>query len=427
MKLIKVAILTLIIRVCHLCIFVLFDSSFADYDSSVLLSYNRTTSSPLESLMVWDSVFYTQISNGGYEYEQFYAFFPLFPLLSSLLGPRFIALSAITICILSSVIMTTCFAWLSVQVLNDSALAASSTILLLFSQASTFHIAAYTESLFGALTMAGLCCLHSANRPLFALLGACLLFTLASASRSNGVIYAGYLAHYCLERSIISLSWRRDGSRILRACLWILIGAATSLLVFSPMILFQFHGYRSFCLPTPLKPSEALPNWCEDKPIPRIYPHVQSRYWGVGFLKYWQLKNLPNFILAAPSLLLTATGCYCYARRSRSHLQLVALGGLQSLSPTNGISRGFYSPAVAVHLLPWAFMASCAATLMHVQVATRFLSCCPASYWFTAHLIAEARRVKGRGGGQVGAAIWAINLGYTMIGSLLFVNFYPWT
>jgi hypothetical protein len=28
---------------------------------------------------------------------------------------------------------------------------------------------------------------------------------------------------------------------------------------------------------------------------------------------------------------------------------------------------------------------------------------------------------------QVGAAIWAINLGYTMIGSLLFVNFYPWT
>jgi len=31
-------------------------------------------------------------------------------------------------------------------------------------------------------------------------------------------------------------------------------------------------------------------------------------------------------------------------------------------------------------------MAACAALVMHVQVATRFLSCCPALYWFMAYL-----------------------------------------
>lgn len=32
------------------------------------------------SLMVWDSMFFGRIAQEGYEYEQFYAFFPLFPI-----------------------------------------------------------------------------------------------------------------------------------------------------------------------------------------------------------------------------------------------------------------------------------------------------------------------------------------------------------
>ena len=49
---------------------------------------------------------------------------------------------------------------LSEAVLHDSATATTATLLLLFGQASTFHTVAYTESLFGALTLAGLCCLY---------------------------------------------------------------------------------------------------------------------------------------------------------------------------------------------------------------------------------------------------------------------------
>ena len=44
------------------------------------------------SLMVWDSMFLGRIASAGYEYEQFYAFFPLYPLLvrlaSSFGAPR---------------------------------------------------------------------------------------------------------------------------------------------------------------------------------------------------------------------------------------------------------------------------------------------------------------------------------------------------
>ena len=32
-------------------------------------------------MMVWDSMFFGRIAQAGYEYEQFYAFFPLFPFL----------------------------------------------------------------------------------------------------------------------------------------------------------------------------------------------------------------------------------------------------------------------------------------------------------------------------------------------------------
>lgn len=425
----NVALLTLIVRLCHLGLLYLFDAFFSDYDSSVLLHYGQSTDArPLDGLMVWDSVFFSQISEGGYEYEQFYAFFPLFPLLSSSMGVKYIALSAHAISLVSSVVMTTCFAWLSSHVLNNDLLAARSTILLLLNQACTFHTAAYTESLFGALTMTGLCCLYcTKKRPadkidLIPFTLACLLFTLASASRSNGVVYAGYLVHYSLVRVVSCFNEGRTGEGLISALFCIICGLISSLLVFCPMILMQIHGQQQFCSHLS-NASTSIPPWCNEKPFPRIYAYVQSKYWGVGFLRYWQLKNLPNFFLAAPSILLAFIGCFSYASYSSEHLCFIVKGAL--LKPPVRIKSGFHSPQVAIHLFPWAFMAACALLVMHVQVATRFLSSCPASYWFMAHLVTEENRARGPKVIERGA--WAFNLSYLLIGSLLFVNFYPWT
>ncbi|DBA89617.1 TPA: hypothetical protein ACH3X2_004513 [Trebouxia sp. C0005] len=61
----------------------------ADYDTSTGLqtldcASADTVSAPLadswfQSKAVWDSVFFNRIALCGYEYEQFYAFFPLLP------------------------------------------------------------------------------------------------------------------------------------------------------------------------------------------------------------------------------------------------------------------------------------------------------------------------------------------------------------
>ena len=44
------------------------------------MSFHELPAGPA-SLMVWDSMFFGRIAMAGYEYEQFYAFFPLYPVL----------------------------------------------------------------------------------------------------------------------------------------------------------------------------------------------------------------------------------------------------------------------------------------------------------------------------------------------------------
>ena len=43
--------------------------------------------------------------------------------------------------------------------------------------------------------------------------------------------------------------------------------------------------------------------WCHAR-IPLPYGYVQDKYWNVGFLRYFELRQLPNFLLAAPALYL---------------------------------------------------------------------------------------------------------------------------
>lgn len=212
--------------------------------------------------------------------------------------------------------------------------------------------------------------------------------------------------------------------------------------------------------------------WCKAR-VPLVYNYLQSHYWGVGFLRYFQLKQLPNFLLASPILSLALCSIIHYMRlqpeiffslgfraspeEKNSAAVLFSLGAdkrsnsdqfskksipqtqenhnlrrrkqLQgeesAASPTGCKSSarlGYLSAFVLPFVLHLGFMAATAFFVMHVQVSTRFLSASPPLYWFASYLM-----VSPGAGRRWGYLIWAYSAAYILLGSLLFSNFYPFT
>ena len=126
----------------------------------------------------------------------------------------------------------------------------------------------------------------------------------------------------------------------------------------------------------------------------------------MGLFKYYELKQLPNFILAAPILGLTLAGVTEFAKASPTAFF------------TLGLSRTSQPDGALASVYLWGGMAAIALVAMHVQVATRFLSVCPPLYWYCAAI--------ERQGGGVGRAVWTFFLLYATLGALLFPNGYPW-
>ncbi|EFJ47490.1 hypothetical protein VOLCADRAFT_91860 [Volvox carteri f. nagariensis] len=80
--------------------------------------------------------------------------------------------------------------------------------------------------------------------------------------------------------------------------------------------------------------------WCSAQ-VPYVYGFVQSEYWNVGFLRYWtwqQPPQLPNFLLAAPVVLLSVSGLAVYCTANCRHVMLRL--GLTPLEPAEPPPRG---------------------------------------------------------------------------------------
>lgn len=93
---------------------------------------------------------------------------------------------------------------LSRSILQDERLSALATALYCFNPASAFHAAAYTEGLFAALSFAGMWHLHRPRQYWWGV----LCFALGTATRSNGLLNAGFVAHRGLRHLL--LAWRRN-------------------------------------------------------------------------------------------------------------------------------------------------------------------------------------------------------------------------
>ncbi|CAI0474909.1 unnamed protein product [Linum tenue] len=419
--------------------------------------------SAVEDSVVWDGVYFVRIAQCGYEYEQSYAFLPLLPVLMSILSRTIFAplvpligfravlsLAGYAVNNVAFVFAAVYLYRLSVLILDNTQVALTASVLFCFNPASIFYSSIYTESLYSLSSLGGLYHLISGATNI-----SVLWFALSACARSNGVLNAGYFCIQTMHRvyDVVFLQ-----KRTCSAVQVIVVGVLRCFCTFAPFIAFQAYGYLNLCLGLPL---DEMRPWCKAK-IPLLYNYIQGRYWGVGFLTYFQFKQLPNFLLASPILSLSLCSIIHYMRSQprmffslgflspdgqtrsmvnsrvlfffflfmctdkvgashrKKHMTEEDNDHIASVESNEALDKGRRISAFVVPCtLHLAFMAATAFFVMHVQVATRFLSSSPPLYWF-----ASSKMLAGKKWGKL---VQGYCIAYILLGSLLFSNFYPFT
>ena len=300
----------------------------------------------------WDSQYYLYIAKYGYNYQRCHAFFPLYPLLIRSVGsvlfltPLGSLVPYWSILVISGVIISNATFVLSAGLLYQLTLEISSTngpilqpisstkapmsqppsstkvpisqsvsstndlisqsiaaltvIFYTLNPASVFMSSVYTESLFACLSFAGMLAVKRTQ-----LFIAAFLFSLASATRSNGIVLSGFIFYYHLIY-LYQLPKRTFIQVVLQTIKMLL----QVLIVWLPFIGFQMYSYYQFCKPVGI--TYFLPPSVCRWVIPIPYSYLQETYWGVGFLRYYEWKQVPNCVLALPMTVLSLTCIWIY-------------------------------------------------------------------------------------------------------------------
>jgi len=278
----------------------------------------------------WDALYFLHISEYGYTYENTLAFFPLFPLVvrcvaHSVLFPLQLCMSYASVLLISAVIVNTvCFVLSAISlyqlgqiVLGSDVLAFRAAQFYCINPASVFFSAAYSESCYALLAFRGMLLLE---RNLW--ISSAIFFALSGAARSNGLVNIGFLLY---RTACDMVAWHKVKARIsvIRFALYVCRLAMVLLLCFVPFLAFQHYAYTIFCdqsatyqdLPEHIRqygnklgyrmPYMEQSAWCSSWPQ-LSYSYIQSSHWNIGFLNYYELKQIPNFMLATPMALLCA-------------------------------------------------------------------------------------------------------------------------
>ncbi|KAL5727750.1 hypothetical protein ACHQM5_000907 [Ranunculus cassubicifolius] len=483
-------------RILILSLIVFWRVLLSPYDTSAtlnpkcLFTHSNNTSPPesirwpwigsaIEGSIVWDSVYFVRIAQCGYEYEQNYAFLPLLPICLNILSRTVFAplvpvigyravlgLSGYVINNIAFVFAAVYFYRLSLLVLKDSRAALRASLLFCFNPASIFYSSVYSESLYSLFSFGGIYYLLSGANII-----AVLAFALSGSARSNGVLNAGYICFQTMHQTIDAIQKKCIGLAVQS----LVAGAIRSIFIFLPFIVCQYYGYYNICR---RNSSDEMSPWCKAR-VPLLYDYLQSHYWGVGFLRYFQFKQLPNFLLATPILSLAVCSIVHYTKlrpeivfslgfRASDEEKKHAVALYTSMNSRKIVGDTFSSMEVlyntsrednklkqrkqksrqqdydhvrdpqkslngenktgysSILILPFVFhlgfMAATAFLVMHVQVATRFLSASPPLYWFCSYIMVSTGSSR-----RWGYLIWAYSVAYILLGSLLFSNFYPFT
>ncbi|XP_034943072.1 GPI mannosyltransferase 2 [Chelonus insularis] len=447
-----------------------------------ITNYDKTITILFGGLTRWDAQYFIHIARYGYTYENTLAFFPLYPIsvryVSRIIKKILFIFNDQSVVLLAAVLINfVCFVRSSVifydlskRVLGNTTTAYKAAILYCINPASIFFTAAYSESMFAYLTFYSMIAAIKNNRFV------CLPIGLSGIVRSNGLVNLGYPLYYSIQElfffslpKVIS-EYRHPSvqsgfiSELLNFFSTLLWMFNTILLSLVPFILLQIYNYILFC--TERINSTAVPShvvnyglinnlvmpgnnklpWCEQT-VPVAYSFVQEKYWNVGFLKYYQIKQLPNFCLAMPILYIMLKCAKEYFIENKRQLY-----NFEFLT-TNSVEKVSITKRYPVQMFPFVvhglFLTIFCILFVHIQVSTRLLgSASPLLYWFSAITMSHRVRKSDKDEYEINDnayskwKVFFMNqkkytkkdklfliyfLGYTIIGCFMYSNFLPWT
>ena len=244
--------------------------------------YNYIVEFILGGFTRWDSEYFLHIVHKPFHYA--------LPFLST---KDVILVTAVIINLTAFVLAGLMLYKLTDEMFHRPTLSHITIILYCINPASVFMTSVYSESVFMLLVITGLYTLHCHHDWV-----AMVMFMLAGLTRSNGILLTGYFLWYYWLKLL------SDNILIFLSTLSKLFVQIS--MVISSFVSFQLVAYWLFCHNT-VTPLE----WCEHT-LPISYTYIQQHYWNNGWLRYYQLKQIPNFLLASPTIILCSYWLFCY-------------------------------------------------------------------------------------------------------------------
>jgi phosphatidylinositol glycan class V len=134
------------------------------------------------------------------------------------------------------------------------------------------------------------------------------------------------------------------------------------------------------------------------------------------------MKQIPNFILAAPIIALSVFGLKSYIQTDSTRFWSIGL--ISNKKSTSSVEEeSFVSSKLSVHMYLWAFMLLYVVTTMHIQVIIRFFTSLPPLYWYVGDIwIKGFNEKKNTFMANVVLGYFVL---YGLIGIVLFSGFLP--
>jgi len=465
---------------------------------------DKLTGFLFDGLVRWDAQHFLHIAQHGYTYESNLAFFPFYPLCVRTLASAlywcqsdYMFLNFMSLVKISGVLLSNLFFILALEelydlsrrVLKDEYLAYKAALFFAINPASIFFSAPYSESLNALLTFYAMSKFHKAFSA-----KSCVAVSLASATRANSILNIGFVVYHSLkivametilfvrtkkmakEKAEISSTIANILGDALIPGLFNLVGCVVS------FVAYQYFCFTNFCRVTKNKQADVgsfivdygrsnllkvvgddPSEWCEYEP-PMAYSYIQRVYWNNGFLNYWEAKQLPNFVLATPAVMMVMYHSYHFIRVHWHYVKRLGLVDNNLLGmprkPCVEVRQHQVLPRECfVYVVHASAMVIFALLFMHVQVVTRFLMAgSPVLPWLAAmmttrqgkepiplteednlevlmkiecksNLRSNTDTILFQEKLDTDMSRWVMMffLGYTLVGTILFCNHLPWT